>query len=129
MKRTIKFRGKRTDNGEWITGSYVNYSKASTAEHCILKNGKEMLSIVPETVGQFTNLTDENGKEIYDGDILYFPDKGVKKYVVKFSSKLARFWACDAETKTELAYLGVKLWDEAKVIGNIHDNPEFVNNE
>jgi uncharacterized phage protein (TIGR01671 family) len=68
--REIVFRGKSKETGEWVYGSYVHYTKRGVAEHCILSEGKQMLSIIPETVGQYTGLKDKKENEIFEG-ILY----------------------------------------------------------
>lgn len=74
--REIKFRGKRQDNGEWIYGSLIlsNFSAFIAVMVNTLNNEKimsmEYHKVNPETVGQFIDQYDEDGKEIYDGDLL-----------------------------------------------------------
>lgn len=125
--REILFRGKRVDNNEWVYGFL---SKSRSNNHflslCIdhEENGVMLPSIVePETIGQYTGLTDKNGKKIFERDIVRYNGE---KHIVVF------------ETRGGTGYFGIKIdhietWGFClsvpaklmEVIGNIHDNPEL----
>lgn len=125
--REILFRGKRVDNNEWVYG-FLSKSRGNNhfLSLCIdhEENGVMLSSIVePETIGQYTGLTDKNGKKIFEGDIVRYNGE---KHIVVF------------ETRGETGYFGIKIdhietWGFClsvpaklmEVIGNIYDNPEL----
>ena len=139
MERQIKFRGKQI-NGEWaygdllrIGGGCIIYigSKTETQTPDIPKESNvavelfddDIAIVIPDTVGQFTGLTDCNGKEIYEGDILSFPnDDSAGREVIMFEDGC--FQVDDKWFKTALCRIDIH---ERIIIGNIHDNPEQIN--
>lgn len=71
----IKFKAKRLDNGEWVKGSLIRSTVGIKGKAYIVDNFSSMsdysiISVAPETVCQFTGLTDCEGNEIWEGDIV-----------------------------------------------------------
>ncbi len=134
--REILFRGKRVNNGEWVEGNlFIPDYPDKPTEICIGTNVVRITyDVIPETVGQYTGLTDKNGKKIFEGDIVkreYTLWHGETKKtretqigVVVYSNRDCGF---QVEKKCNLR----KPWDgdTIEVIGNIHDNPELLKGE
>lgn len=152
MKREIKFRGKRLDNGEWVVGDYF--------KKIIIRGSTEMLvhyigwqiidggvtwneyeEVDPETVGEYTGLQDENGIDIFEGDILlrkcYNPNYNTQGKIVEYKSQVYYSattnpcgWRIKNSTRTggwSAPLSWSKLYNnKAVVVGNIHDNPELL---
>lgn len=156
-RETITVSGKQI-KGEWVQGSYWELRETTycfqsdydmhpdNTKHYIvfdrmtdwgLPNRHLQADVIPETVGQFTGLTDKNGKKIFEGDICTYPDgwtdhagDGVETFsvgVVTWYNEHPCFYLTNN--------IGVEwdeIWDaadEITVIGNIHDNPELLINE
>ena len=135
--KEILFRGKRIDNGEWIEGYYVKTVDYLTdsAVHLIIELPSAFYprgeiageyEINSSTVGQYTGLTDKNGKKIFEGDIVEFRTS-LKKYYAKVYYKKG-MWSLYIKGFNDRYMLSVAVENDysVKVIGNIHDNPELL---
>lgn len=131
--RTIKFRGKRLNNGEWVYGD-LEYNRAKNIAriHTYDEDGEYLIqhSVDPATVGQFTGLLDKNGKEIYEGDILMLGSSDAGICEVKWNeSQLAFCIRFYYERNLGIRPLGAWARDgkDIAILGNIHDTPELLN--
>lgn len=126
--REILFRGKRMDNGEWVEGWFEMYPfgrwpvKASIIDAELAINGEYKHEEVDHaTIGQYTGLTDKNGKKIFEGDIVLVEGRtGTVVY-----SEENCVWYVSIEYGFEPP---LNDYDRRyiKVIGNIHDNRELL---
>lgn len=149
--REILFRGKRIDNGEWITGGIFQQKADDVKDEVvyIIDNSSNDVDwahrIIPETVGQFTGVTDKKGNRVFEGSIFrYEPHFTTEKAclgIVKYRNTYDRQRACNdcgfviewqheplLTLREDLLY-----WcgdgKSASVIGNIHDmndNPKLL---
>lgn len=130
--REILFRGKRTDTKEWVEGFYVHFVdswKNCETHRIYLKSAEtdcgdyypDWYEVDPETVGQFTGLTDKNGKKIFEGDIIKrtFEHIGTQYAEIGWAEKYASFKICPYK---DWQYTDIK---DCEKVGNIYDNPEY----
>lgn len=113
-QREILFRGKRKDGGGWREGYYA---KIGDLDIIIGLDG-QYHGVIPETVGEYTGLTDNNGTRIYEGDIIEYQGK---RYYIDYLTHYARFSAVKPNT-----VFCVFAYQRGEVIGNVHDNPELL---
>lgn len=148
--REILFKAKRIDNGEWVEGYYckwlkgeriITYSEKET--NCIItwmsNGGMSRYEVDPETLCQFTGLTDKNGKRIWENDIIkyhfgeiYAPIK-YGYYQNCFDSQKTEHvgfyvdWTGDKCIRKDLGYWIDMVY--AMPVGNTFDNPELLQEE
>ena len=122
--REILFRGKRVDNGEWIKGFYAENGHGSSNIQPKCKFFGYLVK--PETVGQYTGLLDKNGNKIFEGDIL---ESDSERFVVDWDDEFSGFYLTDVNPRHQGVAMFANVADDGYIIGNVHDNPEMLNNE
>lgn len=137
--REILFRGKTESSKRWVVGDLLQWSDG---EMCICENRnhfeKDKYRVIPETVGQYTGLTDNNGNKIFEGDIVYaiyksgypgIPDKDFGIGIVRYNGT---YYGGASYQIVMIGEPGCRVFSaslQVEVIGNIHDNPDFLKGE
>lgn len=145
MNREILFRAKRKDNGEWVGGYYIYHIKRTIClfrdsvkpedeQHAIMRDGYSdwnmprdtvVYEIDPDTLCQYTGLTDKNGRKIWENSILKLPDED-DYFKCEWDEDAARFVlngnGLTVDTVDFYNYYGY----ECEVVGNIFDDGELL---
>lgn len=141
--RQIIFRGQRVDNDEWVYGFYFERVRGKDAaanvdKRCFIlyetwDEGFIVTEVKPETVGQFTNLKDKDGKMIFEGDIIDYAwdtlcgGEEHRTYVISYGDNEAKFVGdCvignPRHSLPTFEYIGGR----GEVIGNVYGNKELL---
>lgn len=152
MKRKIIFRGKSVCDGSWVTGDLIGVS-SDFGGAFIRRKYNDSVRVDPDTVGQYIGMTDCEGREIFEGDIIRWAD--ITEYEDYLNSKLNpdiyEGWDFRGLWSYGMVYYAVdddypafvlSGWDEDEcnwlpslaatgvwhyeVIGNIFDNPDML---
>ncbi len=136
--RLIKFRGKDSFSGQWRYGAYIPTEFTEWREPSIF-DGHHRTEVDGETLGQYTGYKDADGKEIYEGDILILYDStGVRSSLIVCYGEYEGFQYGGENFGFYISFTRKKLnginrqdflhWlrQGVKVIGNINDNPEML---
>lgn len=137
--REILFRGKRADNEEWIEGLLVKQLDLDGTDELCIQTWKrdidgvrsKVVSVIPSTVGQYTGLTDKNGRKIFEGDVVKDEQSQLFGKVVYATAAdeydgISGFMVDDIDDGLQNYN---SFWHLVEVIGNICDNPELLNDE
>lgn len=138
--KEILFRAKRKDNGEWVEGGY--FCEPYTDKEFIIRwnsfglGYNEFIEIDPDTLCQYTGLTDKKGKKIWENDIVLLREE-IQDYewkaVVKFGNPNGKYnWGwqlvpigeCDMNNDI-LLWIDMEIAN-CEVIGNIFDNEDLL---
>ena len=123
--REILFRAKR-QNGEWREGSLLFYPDVNRA---FISSGDYssiggIVEVDKKTVGQYTGLTDKNGKRIFEGDILDTTNSNSRIWYVDY--KKTAFCCNQGNANYSCELDDFMRYSDVEVIGSIHDNPELL---
>lgn len=118
-----------------MNGYYLVDEQHEKPRHCIWTRenvgdfiANDMILVDPKTVGQYTGLTDINGKEIYEGDIVYA--RCCEKYLeVHWDDIGCGGWWFAEKIDGDMYPVGKIDLDWLEVKGNVHDNPEILEEE
>ena len=116
---------KNKDSGDRY---YICTTALCSINSCVNNGTTSMIEVIPETVGQYIDLTDKKNIRIFEGDIIAFSDRITKV----FYNENCGSWDCKYiknidGTPTKHEERSPSKWKHnSEVIGNIHDNPELL---
>lgn len=132
--REILFRGQ-TNNGKWEYGSLLSPNQFNEIPHIVYIDylneygeiGEIATPVIPSTVGQYTGLTDKNGRKIFEGDILAANfDEDFPENLTIVEVVWNEYGWCTKEGSAVPDAFDDSDGDLFEVIGNIHDNHELL---
>ncbi len=129
--REILFRGKSVPGGRWLYGDYMSYAGGAQIWTHDADGGTWNAIVDLTTVGQYTGLTDKNGKKIFDGDILesHYDDNHPNDSIIETIVWQGNGWCIKQGSLDPDPIQATNILSYSKVVGSIHDNPELLEDE
>ena len=135
--REILFKGKCVDCGEWVEGCYIrdvsrdNSEELSKFAHRIRPLFPQAFAhpVDPETISQYTGLTDKNGRKIFENDIVTSgSDSTGRKYYSEVCYGEFNCTCCNGVYGWTFAegYGDIRDYKKYEVVGNIFDNADLL---
>lgn len=136
MNREILFKGKRTDNGEWVEGSLITgvflrggqdipyILNADMADYDCFEDFSEengIFEVDPDTICQYTGLNDKSGNKIWENDLIKFDNCGI--YPIWWDNDYKAFGSC---WYSDFDHMSKYRNVEMEIVGNKFDNPELL---
>lgn len=132
MNREILFKAKRLDNGEWVEGYYQKrYDTFGEIEHLIFYSKSAVVwgyvEVNPDTLCQYTGLTDKNGNKIWENDIVgEYSEYWQKWFLGTVSYGYFNCDCCEGVYGWIFDDADIRCYEKYEVKGNIFDNPELL---
>ena len=126
------FRGKRKDNGKWVVGFYTGPCGAKLINAHWISGIDDLFAtprlVDPSTIGECTRLKDKNGNWIFEGDILRMDSFSPPFCEVRFieGAFCLVFPEPGPAWPVDIHYIHHAEKPSATVVGNIHDNPDLL---
>lgn len=120
--RKIKFKAKQLNSGEWFYGDLVHLGNRVCIGGDNIKDG--ITDVDPSTVCQFTGLTDCEGNEVWEGDIIKNHDFPFEKRTVTWANCLTCFIPTDEDGGLDRHLSFLVLFKKWTVVGNKFDRKE-----
>lgn len=139
--REILFRGKRSDNREWVVGFHfcMVHDDNRHVHHFIMPLGADLSSgttiekiqveVNQETVCQYTGLADKYNRKIFEGDIIRYVNGNGREKIeeIKYNEAYASFCRIrKSEMGSQYLSMDEEIANGCEVVGNIFDNPELL---
>ena len=123
----VLFRGKRISNSKWVEGfMYSQHFPLEFRDDFYIRCYDTDYLVIPETVGQYTGLTDKNGVRIFEGDIVRY-DVNYHDMVISYDVENWGGWLYEDMDDNMQAYSIYEFClKDIAVVGNIHDNPDII---
>ncbi len=135
MNREILFKAKRKDNGEWVEGNLITNERNENQKYIGYifdeRNGIiedfDLVEVIPDTICQYTGLTDKNGKEIWENDICIIEDGTLDEedgcFICKWDNCTARYILDGSGLAVDFDNVDER---DIEVIGNVFDNADLL---
>lgn len=129
MRREILFRAKKETDGKWVEGlpNYCSDNGSITKFETYGPHSSGVYTVDPDTICQYTGLTDKNGHKIFENDIVRGRMHGTYGY--RMYTGVVEYYrdGFKANVNPKSDFCDYKnIPDRCEVLGNVFDNPDLI---